>query len=81
MSSNKKFEVMLDNHHIHLRQETVEKLFGEGYVLPQKKYLGGGEYISTETLEVQGPKGSIKGIRVMGQTVPSIRWNCCKAIP
>lgn len=70
MSSNKKFEVMLDNHHVHLRQETVEKLFGEGYVLPQKKYLGGGEYISTETLEVQGPKGSIKGIRVMGPNRP-----------
>ena len=70
MSSNKKFEVMLDNHHIHLKQDTIEKLFGEGYVLPQKKYLGGGEYISTETLDVQGPKGTIKGIRVMGPNRP-----------
>lgn len=42
MSENRKFEVMLDNHHVHLRQETVEKLFGVGYVLPQKRYLGGG---------------------------------------
>ena len=70
MSSNKKFEVMLDTHHIHLKQDTIEKLFGEGYVLPQKKYLGGGEYISTETLDVQGPKGTIKGIRVMGPNRP-----------
>ncbi|WP_369281817.1 PduL/EutD family phosphate acyltransferase [Oscillibacter sp. GMB15532] len=63
-------EVMLDNHHVHLRQETVEKLFGEGYVLPQKKYLGGGEYISTETIDVTGPKGTISGIRVMGPNRP-----------
>ena len=45
MSENRRFEVMLDNHHIHLKQETIEKLFGEGYQLPQKKYLGGGEDI------------------------------------
>ena len=68
--SKRKIEVMLDNHHVHLRQETVEKLFGEGYVLPQKKYLGGGEYISTETIDIQGPKGTIKGIRVMGPNRP-----------
>ena len=49
--SKRKIEVMLDNHHVHLRQETVEKLFGEGYVLPQKKYLGGGEYISIDDLQ------------------------------
>lgn len=70
MDNNRKIEVMLDNHHIHLRQETVEQLFGEGYVLPQKKYLGGGEYISTETIDVAGPKGTIKGIRVMGPNRP-----------
>ena len=70
MSENRRFEVMLDNHHIHLKQETIEKLFGEGYQLPQKKYLGGGEYISTETLDVQGPKGTVKGIRVMGPNRP-----------
>ena len=42
-NENRKIEVMLDNHHAHLKQETVEKLFGEGDVLPVKKDLGGGE--------------------------------------
>lgn len=70
MSENRKFEVMLDNHHVHLRQETVEKLFGVGYVLPQKRYLGGGEYVSTETIDIQGPKGTLKGIRVLGPHRP-----------
>ena len=47
MSDRRKIRVDLDNHHVHLQEETVFKLFGDGYVLPQKKYLGGGEYVST----------------------------------
>ncbi len=69
-NENRKIEVMLDNHHAHLKQETVEKLFGEGYVLPVKKDIGGGEYISTETIDVEGPRGVLKGIRVMGPHRP-----------
>ena len=37
---------------------------------PRKKYLGGGEYVSTETISVQGPKGRIDGIRVLGPHRP-----------
>lgn len=61
---------MLDNHHVHLKQETIDVLFGQGYELPQKKYLGGGEYISTETIDVIGPKNTLTGIRVMGPYRP-----------
>lgn len=70
MSDRRKIRVDLDNHHVHLQEETVFKLFGDGYVLPQKKYLGGGEYVSTETISVQGPKGRIDGIRVLGPHRP-----------
>ena len=70
MSDRRKIRVDLDNHHVHLQEETFFKLFGDGYVLPQKKYLGGGEYVSTETISVQGPKGRIDGIRVLGPHRP-----------
>lgn len=79
MSDRRKIRVDLDNHHVHLQEETVFKLFGDGYVLPQKKYLGGGEYVSTETISVQGPKGRIDGIRVLGPHRPLTRWNCWPA--
>lgn len=59
-------KVEMNNHHIHLTEETIEKLFGKGYVLPVKKEVGGGEYVSTETLDVKGPHGIVKNIRVMG---------------
>lgn len=69
MEELKNIEVMLDNHHCHLRQEVVAQLFGEGYVLPVKRDLGG-EYVSTETVDVTGPKGTLKGIRIVGPHRP-----------
>lgn len=70
MEELKNIEVMLDNHHCHLRQDVVEQLFGTGYVLPVKRDLGGGEYVSTETVDVTGPKGTLKGIRIVGPYRP-----------
>ena len=35
--------------HIHLTQEHVEALFGEGYQLTKKKELMGGQFASNET--------------------------------
>ena len=59
-------EVMLDNHHCHLKPETLTALFGEGYELPVLRDLGGGEYVSTDSIDVTGPRGTIKNIRVVG---------------
>ena len=44
--------------HIHLTQEHVEALFGEGYQLTKKKDLMGGQFASNETVTI-GPKGAI----------------------
>lgn len=66
----KRIEVMLDNHHCHLTRETIAALFGEGYELPVKKNLGGGEYVSTDCIDVTGPKGTIKNIRIVGPYRP-----------
>ena len=38
--------------HIHLTQEHVEALFGEGYQLTKKKGLMGGQFASNETVTI-----------------------------
>lgn len=53
--------------HIHLTQEHVEALFGEGYRLTKKKDLMGGQYACNETVTVVGLKlRAIENVRVLG---------------
>lgn len=53
--------------HIHLTQEHVEILFGEGYQLTRKKELMGGQFASNETVTVVGIKlRAIENVRVLG---------------
>ncbi|MBO4218463.1 MAG: phosphate propanoyltransferase [Erysipelotrichaceae bacterium] len=47
--------------HVHLTQEDVEKLFGEGYQLTVKKMLSQpGQFASNEKVTVVGPRGELK---------------------
>lgn len=53
--------------HIHLTQEHVELLFGEGYRLTKKKDLMGGQYACNETVTIVGLKlRAIENVRVLG---------------
>ena len=53
--------------HIHLTQEHVEALFGEGYRLTKKKDLMGGQYACNETVTVVGLKlRAVENVRVLG---------------
>ncbi|MDE7352342.1 MAG: phosphate propanoyltransferase [Acetatifactor sp.] len=53
--------------HIHLTQEHVEALFGQGYQLTKKKELMGGQYACSETVTVVGLKlRAIENVRVLG---------------
>lgn len=53
--------------HIHLTQEHVEALFGEGYQLTKKKELMGGQYACNETVTIVGLKlRAIENVRVLG---------------
>jgi len=57
--------------HIHLSQEHVEALFGAGFELVAKKYLSQpGEFASESRVDVVGPKGTIKGVGILGPTRP-----------
>lgn len=59
--------VGLSNRHIHLSQEHIEVLFGEGHELTKIKDLGQpGQYACEEKIDLVGPKGTIKGMRVLG---------------
>ena len=53
--------------HIHLTQEAVEVLFGEGYHLTKKKDLMGGQFASNERLTIVGLKlRAIENVRILG---------------
>ena len=55
--------------HIHLTQESVEKLFGAGYHLTKKKDLMGGQFASNETVTIVGLKlRAIENVRILGPT-------------
>ncbi len=59
--------VGVSNRHVHLSQEHLEKLFGEGYQLAEIKALGQpGQYAARETVSLVGPKGIVAGVRVLG---------------
>ena len=54
------FMIETSARHIHLTQETVEKLFGEGYQLTIRKPLSyPGQYACNERLTIVGPKGVV----------------------
>ena len=57
--------------HVHLTQEAVNALFGEGYQLTNKKDLSQpGQYACEEKVTVKGPKGSLKA-SILGPTRPA----------
>ena len=53
--------------HIHLTRADVDKLFGYGYQLTPKKALSQpGQFACEECLDVIGPKGELKRVRILG---------------
>jgi len=65
----KKVPIALSNRHLHLSQGDLETLFGKGYELTKIKDLKQpGQYAADEKVDIAGPKGTIKGVRVLGPT-------------
>ena len=71
----KTLPIALSNRHIHLSQEDLEALFGEGHELTHFKDLSQpGQYACEEKVNAVGPKGEIKGIRILGPVRPSTQF-------
>ena len=62
-----KVEVGISNKHLHLSEADLAALFGAGHSLTLKKELKQpGQFAAEELVDVVGPKGTLKGIRVLG---------------
>lgn len=63
----KQIPIAMSNRHVHLSKADLLQLFGEGYELTKSKALSQpGQFAANEKVDVVGPKGTIKGIRVLG---------------
>ena len=59
--------VGVSNRHVHLSQEDLNSLFGEGYQMTKMKDLSQpGQYACKETVTICGPKGAIEKVRIIG---------------
>jgi len=59
--------VNMSNRHIHVSQEHLEILFGEGHKLTLMKDLSQpGQFACEEKVDIVGPKSTLKGVRILG---------------
>ncbi len=64
---SKEFMVETSARHVHVTEETLATLFGEGYKLTVKKELSQpGQYASNERVTVVGPKKELANVSILG---------------
>lgn len=67
--SDFKVPVGISNRHLHLSEQDLHKLFGDGSGLTVKKPLSQkGQYACEELVTLVSPKGTISKVRVLGPT-------------
>ena len=63
------FKVVIEGSgkHLHVTREHLDILFGKGFELEPKKALSQpGQYASTQKVDITGPKGTMKGLTIIG---------------
>ena len=64
--------IAISARHLHLTEEAVEVLFGEGAQLTVRAPISQpGQFACNEKVDLVGPKRTIKGVRVIGPTRPA----------
>ncbi|KIL37030.1 hypothetical protein SD71_05045 [Cohnella kolymensis] len=59
--------IAVSNRHVHLSRKALDRLFGRGYELKKWKDLSQpGQFAAQETVDLIGPKGIIRNVRVLG---------------
>ena len=67
----KQFIVETSARHVHVTQQDLEALFGEGYQLTPKKSLSQpGQFASEERVDVVGPKNTLSRVSILGPVRP-----------
>lgn len=65
--NNNELPIALSNRHLHLKKEHIDVLFGLDHELTKMKDLSQpGQYAAMEKVDLEGKKGVIKGVRVLG---------------
>ncbi len=63
--------VSMSNKHVHISQQHLEILFGEGHKLTKMKDLSQpGQFACEEKIDIIGSKSTIKGVRILGPVRP-----------
>ena len=74
-----KVPVGISNKPLHLSEQDLAALFGAGHKLtPYKELLQPGQYAADEQVDLVGPKGTFKNIRIIGPTRPQTQVEVSK---
>jgi acetate kinase len=66
IDKKKVIPIEVSAHHIHFSEKDLERLYGKGYKLTYDMELSQpGQYACVERVTLKGPKGSIKGVRIL----------------
>lgn len=67
VAAHNEVPVRISGRHIHISQEDLNQLYGQGYQLTKYRDLDQpGQFAAKETLTVVGPRGVIEDVRVLG---------------